>query len=91
MKIILCCKREGTKDFARNAFSLLFPDAPAPYTYIGGAAIERAASRFSPTSEAYQYIMGVANSREKYAVYLDVMDNGVIVEAYNLLMGNRMK
>ena len=91
MKIILSCKCGDTPTFARDAYSLLFPDAPTPNTYIGGAAIERAASRFSSTSEAYQYIMGVANSREKYAVYLDVNDNGGIVEAYNLLTGNRIQ
>lgn len=92
MKVILSCKCGDTPKFAEDAYSLLFPgESTTPEQVVGEYKIGLVATRFSPSSEARQYISGLAQTKDRFAIYLSVDEAGNIIETYNLLTGNRIQ
>lgn len=88
---ILVCNCNDTPKFAEESFSLLFPNLSTPKVIAGDTAINAFADILPPKTEACRYIRGIANNKERFAIYLDWDDSGNIRSAYNLLTGKKIQ
>lgn len=91
MKVILCCDCGDTPAFAKDAYSILFPNTTEPEIYAGDGEIAEFSTTLPQQSEAYAVVSGLSQSKEKFAVFLAINDDSSIANAYNLLTGNRMQ
>lgn len=91
MKVILCCDCGDTPAFAKDAYSILFPSGSEPAVYAGDDKIAEFSTTLPQQSEAYAIVSGLSQSKEKFAVFLDIDDDSSVANAYNLLTGNRMQ
>ena len=91
MKCILTCKCGDTPEFAKDAYSLLFPETETPTLISGDDEIMKFSTGFPQGSEAYSYIHGIAISKEKYAIFMEIDKDNNIVQAYNLITGHQIQ
>ena len=87
MKVILCCECGDTPAYSKDAFSILFPNEKIPEVFAGDSTIAALADRFPSTSDAYSYIKGIAQNKEKYALAIDATEDGEVISITNLLTG----
>ena len=84
MKYILCCSCFNMAKKASEAFSVLFPNEVLPEVVKGRDRIYKFG--FDLKND---HIIAISKLSGKFAYYLE-LDNGNILEEYNLLTGRRI-
>lgn len=87
---ITTCPCPGTPEFAKEAYSLLFPNKPVPTIISQHHLIAGLADKY-PNSDFRNYLLGLARSKEKFAYLFEVSPKGEILNLVNLKTGARVQ
>lgn len=86
-EIIFICSCGGMDKRAKEAFSLLFPDAPIPSIIRGRDRIYKFADSLNPKND---HLLAIAKLSGKHAYYVELDENNKIIKEYDLLKGTRL-
>lgn len=84
-KYLLVCLCSGQSEKAKTAFSILFPNEKTPEVRRGKESIFKLA-----TSLDNEHLKAIAKVKGVFSYYVSI-DNGEIVEEYDLVTGKRLK
>lgn len=85
MNYILVCSCSGGKEKAEVAFSILKPDEPTPQIVKGKEAIAKLASQYDNS-----HLRAISKLNGKFSYYININDNGKIIEEYDLTRGAKI-
>lgn len=89
MRAILTCKCNDTPEYAKDAFSIIFPDEEIPEVYSGTDRIYSFARQLPENGSAYQYVMSISKNRDRFAYYIKE-ESGELVHMMDLLNKRRL-
>ena len=87
---IVTCQCPGTPEFAKEAYSILFPHKEQPELFAQKHLIASLADKF-PNSDFRNYLLGLVRSKEKFAYLFEISPNGEILKLTNLKTGARVQ
>ena len=84
-KYILTCSCSGRDKKAAMEYEILFPGEPVPEIIKGRDRLMKFASQYDNG-----HLRALAKLGGKFAYYVNIDDNGNILEEYNLINGKRV-
>lgn len=84
--VVITCGCGNTNEFAKDAFKLLFPNQKFPILLFSKVSISMFAD--GQGKEVKKYFNAIIDTDDKYAYYAKI-ENGKIIELWNLLKGIR--
>lgn len=85
MKYILICTCFNMEKKSREAFSLLFPNEVSPTVIKGKDHIYKLSLKLNN-----EHIKAISKLSGRFAYYVNLDDNNIITEEYNLITGQRI-